>query len=1373
MQVSIFNQIYEHANIFDSLRTAQSSSHLSEWLKRQRESLLDSLVECAFLDDLLIESSESKSALLSRQIDLFISAIKNAESDQNSNLSFVTLILQLAPLAQKLSKQLKADCFEQAVQIALHACQPVLGDRRYIVSQQFLELMLMQQRFTVARQNIKANLKLIPGQIVSDIAKLSGNMIWKINMAQLENRLSSFLEAWLDTDLVHPLVVESRYCTLFIEHVVRDMSQPSNFWELLLLRIERQLLPLMEMISPATEVLIGSIERFDFIKLLLTDYQQQIDTIAPMHEMIILRMLFDARVQSDFHQRWLLHTPFNGFTEAGVSSEQLSFFNATLWNDLISSERCERLQVDWLKNAVDYCLSILQAEEKHATLILSIGRELDLLSAKITEGLTDSSGSSTISAQLKMLFLACRYASLATSDLMTARTLFRKTVVCSLSTEQYDDVWKKHREIGLALAQMDVAEQNVRLNMMQIQPLMRELDGILSDVVREGIQWWPEDLNIEKYAQDTDGARSIDLSLLMSKIGTARMVYGQRGVNDVLIWQAQWIAKDQTKPIDYSLLRKAITSLHHAIDNDKVTLNRTQILLQLRDRVDEVTAVKNLRLLADNIVDNTAVIGTVRYAELIKKKPELLPRGGNQQAWELSIPDNLWTLNRISYVYSRGVSNPFPIFAWWWNIAIAKNLRRLPLPLLATNVDALSYALFEDLSSDVALSTLNLIKAAYRESFGIDTDVYDTSPTMFINSRLRGKTWKQVFTGSPTKGLLFSKYSNAIRSAAPVELELIASNLVEQLTLTGDQEGIWGHCQLAAPMYSALTEHNTHEIESLWLQWQSVVLTTLPTGAGLLWNTVLGMGLMQLRQIGLASKILRHAGKLGQMSIAIKLQRHSEKVRQQASSDNEKDRSQTQDATRMRAEELTRLFERISVALMSQSPSMAALNLGRYMVMENATFDFSTTNWRQLWLKMDEVLVPHVDSSERQALALWTGQLLAMTELLPHVSEITKELLQEEQLIFADSIEEELHWREALNGLLAAGLTSNSAPYSGALMAQRLMLSCSAFFKETPNSWSERRQMLENAYQSIAFPLIKERLVERHNQIASSLFNRERLLESGNIEPTHQYSLMLSEMPWARNMWFIASLARQIDDDRMSVSHDDTLIATISGELPPHSSKLEIISDRLKAIKKQTIPTELVRKRWLSSQSFPISPLQGSVLKQLLLLTAMEDMLPYCQIPQQMGILVNIGFEENAFDTLSLFFDNFKQSPIAGLLGQQAIDSLIKQCGAAQLAWRLLQNRNIISGVVKQKITTNTNENIDLCIVLLGLFMGHHQAIVDQRLFSKFIKAEFFYNSWEEATNSLMSIYDVSSKQMTMTPQEQQTMLDFVTKAIGRQEETI
>ncbi len=1373
MQVSIFNQIYEHANIFDSLWAGQSSSGLSEWLKRQRESLLSNLAQCAFLDDCLAESAEDKNALLSRQLDLLISAIKNAESSARGPLGFASLYVQLDPFAQKLAKNLKAGALDHTLQIALLACLPTLGDRRLINAQQVMAQLLMQQRFVEARRTISDQLSTLPSQIAADLAKLSGNMVWKINMAQLENRLSSFLSAWLGSDASHPLVIESTYCTLFIEHVVRDMTQPSNFWELLLLRLERQLTPLMEMISPATEALIGAIERFSFFKLLLTDYEDHIIALGAFTPMVMLRMLLDARPHSDLNQRWLLGTPFQRFALLGLSAAQLGSQSAMLTNSLIERASCERLQVDWLNSASDYCIGMLNADDNHRQLMLSIGRELDQFSAKITVGLTDSIGGSSVAAQLKSLFLACRYATLATVDLISARTLFRKMVVCGLSTEQYDMVWKKHREISLSLTQMDVAEQNSRLNMLQIQPLMRELDSILSDIVREGVRWCPETLDIRTAALDAHGARPVDLSLLLTRIGTARMLYGQRALHDVLSWHASWLAPHQAQLAQYSLLRKATTTLHHGLVGDSVAQDRVQILAQLCDRLDQMTAVHHIRLAAELIVDNVAVIGMARYVELIKGKPELVPRGGNQQAWELSIPDNLWTLNRISYVYSRGVSNPFQTFAWWWNIAIAKNLRRLPLPLLAANVEALSYALFEDLSSDEALGALTLIKAAYRESFGIDTDVYETSPSKFINSHLRGKAWQQVFTAAPTKGSLFSKYSKTIRAAAPAELELIAGTLAEQLARTGDQEGVWAHCQLLAPMYSAVTQHSTHEIERLWLEWQTAVVVALPIGAGMLWNTVLGLGLVQVRQVGLADKIQRYAEKLGQLSIAIKLQRHSKKTYQQASMASDKDRNSTGDASQLSAQQLTLLFERISAELMSEAPSVAALNIGRYLVMEGATFNFSTVHWRQLWLKMDEVLVPYVDSSERQALALWTGQLLAMTELLPHVSELVKELLHEQQLIFADSIEEEFSWREAVNGLLAAGLTSNSAPYSGALMTQRLMLSCEAFFHETPTSWSERRQMLENAYQSIRLPLIQERLVDRHHQIASSLFNRERLLKAGDIEPTHQYSLMLSEMPWARNMWFIASLARQLDDDRMSVNHDDTLIATISGELPPHSGTLEQIKERLKALHKQTMPTELVRKRWLSSQSFPLSPLQSQVLKQLLMLTAMQDLLPYCQIRQQMGILINIGFEDNAYDALQMFFDNLKNSPIVALLGQQAIDDLIEQCSAAHVAWRLLQNRNIIAGVVKQKENQTSNDTVDLCIVLLGLFMGHHQAIIDHRLFAKIIRAEFFREDWNEACDSFMAILSVAAKQIALTPLEQQTMADYVSQAIGRHEETL
>jgi len=106
-----------------------------------------------------------------------------------------------------------------------------------------------------------------------------------------------------------------------------------------------------------------------------------------------------------------------------------------------------------------------------------------------------------------------------------------------------------------------------------------------------------------------------------------------------------------------------------------------------------------------------------------------------------------------------------------------------------------------------------------------------------------------------------------------------------------------------------------------------------------------------------------------------------------------------------------------------------------------------------------------------------------------------------------------------ISGIVAAALTPNAAPYTGQLVTQRLVLSCSLFHKETPATWNEKRLSLERAYEMIKQPILRGRLSDRHSQIATSLFNRERLLESGDLEPTHQYSLMLSASPWAKTVW--------------------------------------------------------------------------------------------------------------------------------------------------------------------------------------------------------------------------------------------------------------
>lgn len=886
MQVSIFNQMYEHASQFDNELAGQPPSSLSEWLKRQRELLLTRLGECSYLDDCLSETAEAKSILLSKQMDLFIYAIKNAETAQEIRPSFAALFEHLDVFSQKLAKQLKFCTVERLIPIALFACREVLGDRRFMIAQQFIDLMRVQQEFSQARLAIKEQLVTIPKAITNDMVKLSGNMLWKINMGQLENCLSGFLNEWLESWATHPLAVEARYCTLFVSRVVREINQPSHFWELLLLRLERSLMSWSKMVTPATEVLLAAIERFDFINIVITKHQDHLQLLYPFNEIILLKMLFDARQISDLYQRWLQHTAFDSFHTLGLSADELAQRTASFTNILI--ENSERLHVDWLKNASDYCVAMMRATDDHQKLLSVIGHEVDIFSSKVAEGLTDSIGVKRINEQIRALFLVCRYASLATPDLLVARTLFRKSVVLALVTEQYDMVWKKHREISLALAQMDVAEQSARLNMQQVQPLMRELDSILSDVVRDGIMWWPKNFTINAYAIGMNGARGVDLTLLLVRIGLSRMMFGQRALSAVMSWQAQWLLQDTKQPVQYSLLRKTMRVVHAALDAENPSLDGVQLLEQLIRRIDEVTAVKNIPLVAESIVNNASFIGISRYADLIKSQPELSPACGNQQAWKLAIPDNLWTLNRISYIYSQGLTNPFQAFAWWWNIAIGKNLRRLPLPLLSINVDVLSLSLFDGLTSDEALGALKLIKAVYRESFGIDTDIYTTSPTAFVQTQLRGKIWQQVFATASTKGTLFSKHSKAVRAAAPAELELIATTLAELMARTGDQEGVWSHCQLLAPLFSTIVNNGTHAIEKAWLQWQNNVFVALPAGAATFWNTVLSLGLEQARQLG----------------IAIKLQRHCEQVRQLAAIRMDEDRVQFQEASGLRTQQL-------------------------------------------------------------------------------------------------------------------------------------------------------------------------------------------------------------------------------------------------------------------------------------------------------------------------------------------------------------------------------------------------------------------------------------------------------------------------------------
>jgi len=1359
MHTKVFNKVFSQDNELTKLLSGGTKTVIAEGLKRQYEELL----ACFINNEELMSFFEGDKPLyiqnISKLLDLFIAAITNAESSQGGHgglLSSAQLINGFDGFYQRLVKLIAPENLRRFISLALLHAKGIIGERKYIICTQSSDVIMTHLELKEEKSNYIKNIDVMAKTISEEMVQINSNRQWKINSSKLELCLKNFLSLWLKNDVEEPLMHEVSYCNFFIKELLVNINAEANFWELLLLKLERALILCSYAVSSATEALLVSVDRFDFIDLLWNRYQQYLNPLAPLDTLIFVRLILDAKSDSVLAQRWMQSINLEGIAQLGINQEQLH----SVGQDLIEAlrEECERVQLDWLNLAIQYFKNIIRSCQETPELIKRLSPEFESFVTKIAEGTTDASGGKRLLLQLSGIFLECHYATLLTLDKIAAKGRVRQRLVCYLMHERDAVIWKKYKQISLTLSQIDIVEHSTLLNITQVRPLLQEVDAIFADQFRIALAWWPNELGLSSFAHNSHGCRESDLVLLLTQLAVYKKLHGLRSINQLVKWLGDWLVLDQ-KPTSYSQLRKTIASVHDALAVYPTLSDLTKILGQLLTRLCECTASKNIPLAVESIVENTMVCGMSHFATVLREHPEWMPSGGNERAWKLSVVDNRWLLLRLSSIYRSGFSEPASVLSWWWSVGVGKYIRRLPRQLISANLDALSQALFDDLSSDEALAVLNLIKSLYRTSFGIDADINQGSPAVFVPSLMQGKIWRQVFTCSNMKGLMFSHHHKTIAKAAPPLLEIVASNVPMLLAQCGDEEYIWR--RLLPNFYALIEVNGTYAVERSWCEWQRNISQRLPTGAATFWLMVLARGLETVRQIGLSYQ----------------LKKHSEQVREYMAVRIADERIQIQEAAGLRSNQLSTLLRHVMLSLMSQVPTLAALNIARYLVMEaNEKFSFSTKTWRLLWLGLDESLRPHLDSSESQALDCWTSQCLSLCDFLPAIKAFTKEILTNEQMVFADSYDEEMLWREAVSGIIAAALTPNAAPYTGQLVTQRLVLSCSLFHKETPATWNEKRLSLERAYEMIKQPILRGRLSDRHSQIATSLFNRERLLESGDLEPTHQYSLMMSAAPWAKTIWSFASLSRQMDEGRTGASYDDSIIANITRDVPPNSTLVATMKEQMRVAFGYQVGTELIRKKWLSQQTLVLTPEQSLCLNQLVQLTPLQDVLPALLIRQQVAQALAFGFSgaksDSVIEYVALFFEGIKKQPLATQLSILAIERMQEHCINIICSERMLRQRiNITKAIKLEHGSEQKTEFIEMCMAHWAVFMRSYHADMEHRRAGEILKAEVFHQDWTAARENMSLVIQQLLKQVS--PSEQKMLNDFSISALSGHEVTV
>ena len=1349
MYSSLVNQLFANDNNTSRLLLGSENFQISEWLKRHREAILPDLISQKNIKN--YSSKEDYESYIGKLYDLTVSLIAKSEISKDSY--FTSFIIELDLLIKR-HLQIETNQIKSLFDAILLSLKNHLQDRELVLVEQKLQEIFKQLQTNQLLQNHLNNISEISQKISHELLQLNINRRWKINATNLQQSINTFLNDFLTFRCDSSYFYSFHYCLCFVKNFITNAGIIySDFLELLIIKLDRELIEIQPTLFNATEVLLGSIDRFDFINLITTRYSTQLAKLSPIDTLMLLRVLLDSKQDSQFNQIWILTlNPSCLSIDKNLLIELKNNYNAL--KDLLRND-CERLQLDWLNNAFEYLYKISSSLLENNNILQAIEPDINNFIIKISEGLTDNTGIKKLTYQLCGIFVSAHYSVLISPDILSCKSRFRYQLAKQLAYESNLVIWKKYKQISLALAQLDINIENIAtLNLSKTQNICKELDNILSDSIRASTIWWPNTINLKEIAEDYHGCQENDLELLLVKLFIYKKLFGSKS-NNYLINHLSTQLSSNHEISSYSKIRKVLSTIYDQLAIDNNLSEFTKILGQFLSRLHEATSAKNINTNLAYIIDSTTNSGTKSFANTLREHPEWTPPGGNDQAWQLGRQDNFWLLKRLSLIFSFGLSSNQQQISWWFSVGVAKHIRAVPLKFLSANLNALSQALFDSLSSDEALAILNIIKALYRSSFGIETDIYENSPDMYVPSMITGKVWHQIFRTNTDKKDIFQKHIPSLVACAPNLLETVAEHLPLLLTKCGDEEYAW---QQLYPHYYALIEtHGAVLIEDAWYEWQTNILNQLPTGSATYWFGLLTRALEPIRQIALA----------------LQLRKNQDKVREYMAVKIADERIQVNEAAGLRSALLSSLLQKISLHLMTDSPSLAALNIGRYLVFEgNNLYGFSTRTWRLLWLGLDESLRNYVNKTETQALDIWSSQWLAITDLLPKVKNFSDELFNNKQLVFADTYEDEMQWREAISGIIASALTPNAVPYSGGRLVQRLVLGSSIFARENPASWNERRLGLENVYSMIKDPILRGRLTDRHSQIATVLFNRERLLEAGNLQPSHQYSLMFSEFNWAKHLWRFVSLTRQLDEGRMGASYDDSIIANLSHELPPNNTQVTNISEQMKKVIEYEVGQELVKKRWLSSHKITLNKVQSESLKLILCLTPLQEILPAQVIRTQISHLVSFGFHHDnvgvVIEYFSVFFENIKKHSIMGHISELSLDRMYEHCLSVLCATRISNQRTFISKEIRLTSSENKTELTEMFMAHWSVFMRYHQGDLESRRAIELLRSEFFNHEWSFVKDSIALIIKQILKQSSNL--EQKLLNEFSNVALNVQE---
>jgi len=1117
----------------------------------------------------------------------FIHALQRAVTESGEDLS---------PLAQRVSVLVLQDAYWTSFD---------LSERRA----------LYDREATIARKIAKEMFAIEPTVPAPDVTEDA-----------LTECLTTFLTHWSRCKAQSWIASQLEYIRLFVDKTAILADATEQWTELMLLKLEQEIgsaatpRRAVSAVSHATEALLEAIARIATMRRVSTDSGRLFENANSLWRITLIHVVLAAAPGNLLACEYAYRLRPDLFAKLDVSAQRIGEMRQALLDSYRAS--LERQQLDWFDGALRDLQRLAMAPDAVTRTLASFSSIIDRTADRLTEGLTDQRGASLAGEHMRMLVREVAVTLHCTADVAHGRQRLRRVVATFIDVAEQPVLWRKARQIVAMLQLPESLAAFGADNEARVLPCIREIADAVADQFTFVRRWWAVQAGV---GDPTSAAAKLPncypIRSILDEVGLFRCVYGNRAGKEFTRRVSLTLKEN---PEDLESLTIAIKSITNALKFEALPAsNANELLYGLEASLEDMAAGALLAVQAEHI---TALAASHLSTRLNANQAERTAALGSRDlaaAVQFGRIDTLWTLRRLSQLALTTDGAVDERMNWWWSIAVAKYIVRLPSALAQYHVDAVDRALREILPDLIAERTSARIEALYRRLFDMPKAA-SRAATLVAPMPADTKQRRTLLGGGSAATGSGANRDAELAAAAPELLATIAAGLHSAVLTDADEEMLW--VARTRPITAAIQAAGPDVLETQWRRWVGALDQHLPPTEAARWTLLLLRGLQYVRDVALCAEL--------RTVPEAKLQRVQAWLALETSA---------AEKGILTAERIGSVLRSMADAISGAPPSLAALNAGSVAIEFGRTEPaLSTRLWQRFWACLETEL-PMQSGAARMALAGLCAQMLGMAEGLEDAAAFARWLAAETEPLFAEDATVERDWRATLMGLVVCAINQGAAPMPATAMLQRLILWSPVLEHQAPDGWSDTWAALDGVLSERMVPRLRALLIALNGPMANVLYARTKVSEQIQFDGARRYRALFSGLPQAESSWNLSSLSAP-PSPVPEVVRDEMLLAAPQSLAEAPVDAIAVAA-MLTVASTTEVPTTLKRRLGLlRRETQNLDDADRAAIALSLRLAAMHRVMPTAEIRRHLHETLTLGFPKaaaaTALNTLTWFISD-------------------------------------------------------------------------------------------------------------------------------------